>query len=273
MFSLIVTADDFGKDQQTNRAVIIGKKEGILTSASLMVVGKKWEEAVEIAKEEGIDVGLHISLTEGESIYLKRYVKFSPSSLGIRAQFFKDKALFVRKEIELQCKRFVSTGIPLNHIDSHHHIHVHPLIRREVIKSCIKYHIKGIRIPHEPWEISAPISKKKHRLRNFFYKIVFSHLNKRLFKEAKTNKLVFTDGVFGLYNTGEITESWIILFLERMRKIGARGTFELYLHPEDKKTSPGFSELKALTSEKVRKKITELGIRLISFSQFVATHV
>jgi len=273
MLYLIVTADDFGKDCETNRAVSIAKEEGILTSASLMVVGKRWEEAVEIAKEKDIDVGLHLSLTEGESIYLRKYINWSPSQLGIKIQFFKDKRLYAKNEIELQCKRFISTGLSLRHIEPHHHIHIHPVIRKMVIRSCVKYNIKGIRIPHEPWQISAPILKR-HMLRNIFYRIVFSLLNAQLRKEAIKNSLIFTDAVFGLYSTGETTEDFIILLLERIRKMGInKGTFELYLHPVDKKTSSSFSELKALTSEKVRKKIEELDIKLISFSDLIATRV
>jgi len=273
MLSLIVTADDFGKDQETNRAVSIAKEEGILTSASLMVIGERWKEAVEIAKNKKIDTGLHVSLTEGRSLYLKKYIKLSPTDLGIRINFFKSKILYAKNEIALQCKKFISTQLPLNHIEPHHHIHIHPVIRSLIISNCIKYNIKGIRIPCEPWKISGPICRKKHIFRNSFYRIIFSCLNIQLRKEANKNKLVFTDGVFGLYSTGEITETWIILLLERMRKIGLKGTFELYLHPVDKKTSSGFSELKALTSEKVRKKIEELGIKLTSFSEFIATRV
>jgi len=256
MTYLIVTADDFGKDPETNRAVRIGKKEGILTSASLMVVGDSWKEAVDIAKEEDIDVGLHVSITEG------RDFRFSPTKIGIKAQFLLSTISWIKREIDLQCKRFISTGLPLNKIDSHHHIHIHPRIGRLFIDACKKYGIKVIRVPYEPLDIS-----NRHLLRNAFYRITFSILCRLLFKEAKKEGLIFPDGVFGLYMTGEIKETWLLSLLERIGE--KHGIYELYLHPRDKKGEPGFEELKAITSSKVRDRIEGLGIELISFKDLL----
>ena len=253
---LIVTADDFGKDPETNRAVGIGKEEGILTSASLMVVTDSWKEAVDIAREKEIDVGLHVSITEGKDF------RSSPAKIGIKAQFLPSTISWIKREIDLQCKRFISTGLPLNKIDSHHHIHIHPRIGRLFIDACKRYGIRIIRIPYEPWDIS-----NRHLFRNSFYKLTFSILSRLLFKEAKKEGLIFPDGVFGLYMTGEINEGWLISLLEKIRE--EQSVYELYLHPRDKKGEPGFEELKAITDSKVRDKIEELGIRLISFKELL----
>ncbi len=47
---LVVNADDFGRSRSINAAVIRAHKEGILTSASLMVNEPAFGEAVELAK-------------------------------------------------------------------------------------------------------------------------------------------------------------------------------------------------------------------------------
>lgn len=268
MIHLLITADDFGKNHYVNRAVDIAKKEGVLTSASLMVTGENWEEAVEMAKEKDIDIGLHISLTEGRSIFLKRRMDRSPAFLGISAQFNKNTISWIRKEVFLQFKRLYLTGLSFSHVDSHHHIHIHPKILRIIIENCKRYGIKSIRFPYEPWYISY----NKHRLRNISYRVTFSILSGFFLKTVDSAGLIFPDGIFGLYNTGEITETWLLLLLDKL--YGRAGVFEIYLHPEDKKGSPGYTELKAITSQRVRDKIKDTGIKLISFSDLAnLTHI
>src|SRR4249920_3074722 len=65
---LIINADDFGRSQSINRAVVRAHQEGILTSASLMVNEPGFEEAVASAQENpALGVGLHLTLVCGHS--------------------------------------------------------------------------------------------------------------------------------------------------------------------------------------------------------------
>src|SRR3954464_1608282 len=65
---LIVNADDFGRSRSINEAVIRAHKEGILTTASLMVNEPAFEEAVKLAKANpALGVGLHLTLLCGHS--------------------------------------------------------------------------------------------------------------------------------------------------------------------------------------------------------------
>ncbi|RLB10618.1 MAG: hypothetical protein DRG39_05950 [Deltaproteobacteria bacterium] len=266
MIYLLITADDFGKSPETNRAIKIGTEEGMLTSASLMVVGDKWEEAVEIAQEKDMDIGLHVSLTEGKGIFLNKRMDISPSLRGFSAQFCKKTISWIEKEISLQIKRLALTGLSFSHVDSHHHIHIHPRISKVLLRICKEYGIKSIRLPYEPWHISSPICNT-HYLRNLFYMLTFSCLSRRLARGIRSAGLISADGVFGLYKTGEITEDWLLLLLERLQ--GVEGVFEIYLHPEDKRNSPGYNELKSITSPKVMDKIKEIGAKLIGFSDLI----
>jgi predicted glycoside hydrolase/deacetylase ChbG (UPF0249 family) len=188
----------------------------------------------------------------------------SPARLGLLAQFDKKLLLWIKEEISLQFRRFSSTGLPFFHVDSHHHIHIHPGILKIIIKNCKTYGIKSIRLPYEPWSISFPICNG-HRLRNISYIIAFSFFSKVVMKNARSVGLIFPDGVFGLYQSGEITEQWLLMLLERLKN--KEGIFEIYLHPEDRKGAPGYEELKAITSKRVIKKIKEIGANLIRFSE------
>ena len=65
---LIVNADDFGRSASINQAVIRAHREGILTTASLMVNEPAVEEAVALARENPeLGVGLHLTLLCGHS--------------------------------------------------------------------------------------------------------------------------------------------------------------------------------------------------------------
>src|SRR5258708_5967972 len=65
---LVVNADDFGGSSSINAAVIRAHREGILTSASLMVNESGCEEAVALARENPrLGVGLHLALLCGQS--------------------------------------------------------------------------------------------------------------------------------------------------------------------------------------------------------------
>src|SRR5947208_8992213 len=48
---LIVNADDFGRSHSINQAVVRAHREGILTTASLMVNGGAADEAIELARQ------------------------------------------------------------------------------------------------------------------------------------------------------------------------------------------------------------------------------
>src|SRR5438067_12769786 len=66
---LIVNADDFGMSEAVNEAIIRAHRQGVLTSASLMVTGEAAAQAVQLAKENpGLAVGLHLVAVMGRSV-------------------------------------------------------------------------------------------------------------------------------------------------------------------------------------------------------------
>ncbi len=271
---LIVTADDFGRSFAVNRAVEKAAREGLLTCASLMVTGEAVEDAVRIAKGcPRLQVGLHVTLTEGNPVSPKRTVpsllkrdgsfKNSPARQGISLQFSKKVEMDMRTEVAAQFRAFSKTGLSFLHVDSHHHLHIHPRLFDIILENSRKYGLKTIRIPYEPWEISGPISKG-HGLRNRLFRIIFSGLSSVCRKMARSSGIMSSDGVFGLYQTGEITEKWVLHLIDSLS--GRPGIFELYTHPEDSPNSPGYHDLNALISPYVKERIREKGINLISYN-------
>jgi chitin disaccharide deacetylase len=62
--SLIVNADDWGRNRDTTARMLECALCGALSSVSAMVFMEDSERAAAIARERGIDVGLHVNLTE-----------------------------------------------------------------------------------------------------------------------------------------------------------------------------------------------------------------
>ena len=61
---LIINADDFGRSPAETDAALRCHQEGRITSVSAMVFMEDAERAAELAKENELDVGLHLNFTE-----------------------------------------------------------------------------------------------------------------------------------------------------------------------------------------------------------------
>ena len=87
---LIVNADDFGMSEEVNEAIIRAHKEGVLTSASLMVTGDAFEQAARLAKENPkLAVGIHLVTVVGRSVLPKSEI---PSLVD-------DELMLIHKEV------------------------------------------------------------------------------------------------------------------------------------------------------------------------------
>ena len=114
---LIVNADDFGRSHEINQAVIRAHREGILTTASLMVNEPSAEEAVALARENpNLGVGLHLVLVCGRSALppsaipalVNSQSEFSENPAGAGCRYFFSAACRaqLRDEIEAQFEKF-----------------------------------------------------------------------------------------------------------------------------------------------------------------------
>src|SRR5580658_1696400 len=82
---LIVNADDFGRSQSINLAVLRAYREGILTTASLMVNEPAADEAVRLARENPkLGVGLHLALVCGAAALPRERI---PDLTGLDGRF------------------------------------------------------------------------------------------------------------------------------------------------------------------------------------------
>lgn len=131
---LIVNADDWGRSPEETEAVRACHARGAVTSVSAMVFMRDSERAAELARVEGVDVGLHLNLTERftapgvpearqhdlqcVSRFLRRHryavMFYHP---GLRRQF--------HDLYRAQADEFIRLyGAPPVHVDGHQHMHL-----------------------------------------------------------------------------------------------------------------------------------------------------
>src|SRR5687768_8954364 len=136
---LVVNADDFGRSSRINQGIIEGHQRGIITSASLMTTREGFEEAVQLARENPkLGIGLHLDLDDFFEVEhgVGRLIGYKDANLPLTA---------VAEATEAQLKKISETGLPIAHLDGHHHSHLRPELFATIAALTAKHKIKFIR--------------------------------------------------------------------------------------------------------------------------------
>jgi predicted glycoside hydrolase/deacetylase ChbG (UPF0249 family) len=120
---LIVNADDFGFSAGVNAGIAQTHRDGIVSSASLMVRQTAAQAAADLSRElPSLGVGLHLDLGEwsyrdGEWYPLSEFLDLNDAGV-------------VKVELRTQLDRFRALiGRDPTHLDSHQHVHLHSPVR------------------------------------------------------------------------------------------------------------------------------------------------
>lgn len=274
---LIVNGDDFGASEANNLAIIRAHDEGILTSCSLMVAEDGFEQAVELARARPrLGVGLHLVTVLGKSVLApgeiphivdkRGYFASSPALAGLKYFFLPAARREIEREIYAQMERFASTGLKFSHVDGHLHMHMHPTIFPILVEAAERYKVRHIRLPREGLKETLRVRPEK-RVEKYLLWGVFQLLCKYGEKYLKEKGFVSPGRVYGLLETGQVTEDYLLGLFEQIQD----ETAEVYCHPEVYTTGTqnlgGQAELEALLSSRVKALLDARSIRLINYSQ------
>lgn len=284
MKKVILTGDDFGLAPPVNEAILDANRHGTLTTASLMVGARFAGEAVEAARQcPSLRVGLHLVLVEGAPILpperIPDLVDASgafPGHLG-RAGF---KFFFhprirrqLEAEIRAQFEAFHRTGLALDHVNAHNHMHLHPTVLRLVLKVGRDYGLKAVRWPNEPPLLSWRVSRGSlaSRCASWLFLSPWTALMKHRLRRAGVRH---NDFLFGKADSGFMTLEKVLGFLQN----APDGVTELYFHPatrrcaEIDRTMPRYrheDEYRALTSPALRQALETEHVRRTAFSEIL----
>ncbi|HEV2695888.1 MAG TPA: hopanoid biosynthesis-associated protein HpnK [Verrucomicrobiae bacterium] len=265
---LIVNADDFGLSAAVNTTVIRAHREGILTSASLMVNEPGFAEAVTLAKENPrLGVGLHLTLLMGHSALPPEKIpglvnargEFSNRPVGVGMGYFFRRGLReqLRAEIHAQFKKFHATGLPLDHLNGHLHLHLHPVVFKILMEDAEKLGIKHLRLTRDCLSRSRRMAQGR-----LFYRVshaaIYECLSSRSREPLRQRGIKHAQTTFGLLQDSQVDEEYILKLLPEL----PAGDSELYSHPSLDKFKHEFD---ALISPRVIEQVKKLGIQLIRY--------
>lgn len=266
---LIVNADDFGKSAETNRAIIRAHREGILTSASLMVNEAGFAEAVELARAHpSLAVGLHLALVCGRGaggpgaanplLNSAGEFKDGPFLAGWNYYFKSGLEGALAQEIAAQFDKFKETGLPLDHVNGHLHLHLHPVIFRILMEGAGRWGITRLRLTRDPLWLNVRLAGG-----NWFYRLtrwlVYRMLAGKAEPELRKRGIRYTPWVFGLLQDSRVDRN----YLRRLLPVLPAGDSELYAHPS---LTDFKHELDALTDPGMKELVTGQRIRLIRYA-------
>jgi predicted glycoside hydrolase/deacetylase ChbG (UPF0249 family) len=280
---LIVNADDLGLSHGITDGILLAHREGIVTSASLMVNQPATDYAVAKLREApNLDVGIHLNLCQGQPVLPPSSI---PSLVGNDGNFLPPvqmgrKLVGLRvspKEIEAefcaQIDRMLSYGLKPSHADSHHRFHIYPgaaLVFSRAVRSRGIERARGAK--KRTWPHGGLFGAHVGRFyRRFAVNSYNDFLQRVLFR-----KLRLPDAGVALHpkfrgKLPELANAWCSAF-ENMPP----GTYEIWCHPGFREM--GFSETDALceqrqvetvmlTQRRLLEAVRRAGIELINFQE------
>ena len=280
MKHLIVTGDDFGASVAVNEAIEQAHRRGILNTASLMVGAEAARDAVRRARRmPALRVGLHLVVVCGRPVLPAAEVAdlvgpdgaFSTRLVRAGMRFFASPRARrqLGAEIRAQFEAFQATGLALDHVNAHNHMHLHPTVLDLVLRIGADYGLRAVRLPREPF-LASWRATGEGLLRRIGNDVLLWPLLAAHRRRVARAGMVCNDYVFGMNDSGTMDRDRMLGFLANLPD----GVSEIYCHPA---TGPwpgvdpaaaGYrfaEELATLTDATVAAAIPRLGIERTAF--------
>ncbi len=227
------SADDFGLSLAVNAAVERAYREGVLTVASLMVAGPAAADAVAVARRlPGLRVGLHLALVEARATLPPAVIPALADASGwmgsdqvvrgFRYFFAPAARRQLAAEIRAQYAAYAATGLRLDHVNAHKHMHLHPTVGRLAIAIGAEYGVPAIRLPAEPPMVMRACGEAT----GFGDRALYAWTG-WLRRAARAAGLAAADHCFGLRWSGGMTRERLL----RLAPLLPPGVTEIYTHP------------------------------------------
>ena len=134
---IVFIADDFGMSPEINAAIVRAHVQGALHGACLMMGQAGTEEAVELARRHpSLQIGWHLHLNDSRPMTVDRWPwDASPARAGLAMAVSPAARNLASREIEAQWRALRDTGLECRFVNTHHHLHWHPFVRRRIVDS------------------------------------------------------------------------------------------------------------------------------------------
>lgn len=281
---VIVTADDFGLAVPVNAAVERAHRDGVLTTASLMVAEAATADAIARAKAlPSLRVGLHVVVVEGRPLLPPERVpdlvdangmlSSDLARTGVRYFFHPRVRAQLEAEIRAQFAAFAASGLAFDHVNAQCHMHLHPTVLGIILRVARDYGRPPMRIPFEPFGPSWRAARDARGLR-FANAVLLAPWLALMKLRLRMAGVAHNDQVFGLGDSGRMTPARVRALLAQLQP----GVTEIFFHPATEHwpgIAPGLAgyrledELAALTDAGVAQLLHAPGVQTIAFTDLV----
>jgi hopanoid biosynthesis associated protein HpnK len=281
MHTLIVTGDDFGLAVPVNEAIETAHVRGILTAASLMVGAGAVQDALQRARRHPtLRVGLHLVVVEGRPVLPAKEIPDLvdaagdlPADLvraGVRFFFLRRVRQQLEREIRAQFEAFRRTGLALDHVNAHNHMHLHPTVLGLILKIGREYGMRAVRVPHEPLGLVRDVADGS-AVNRFAAWLCLTPWVASVRRRLRRAEILHNDFIVGLSDSGRMHAERVLRLLQRIPD----GVTEMYFHPstarcpELDRTMPDYEhrqEFDALINPEVMAVVQARGMRRIAYA-------
>ena len=280
----IFSADDFGLSLAVNEGIERAHRDGILSTASLMVAGDAAADAIRRARAmPNLRVGLHLVVIEGPAalppVEIAALVDGEgqfPSdqlSLGLRYAFSRRVRQQLEKEVAAQYRAYAASGLQLDHANAHKHMHLHPTVGRLLITAGREHGLRALRIPAEPAKVMQGLGVRRGPGAR-----ALLGWTQVLRAQARRGGLRTNDHAFGIAWSGGMTEDRLLRLIPALPP----GLSEIYSHPAAERDAlldrlmPSYAhegEMAALLSPAVRAAIRDHSIEATTYATALSGRV
>ena len=267
---LIVNADDYGCFRCVSKGILKAATHGIVTATGVFANATHFtEHAAWLRDCDGLDVGVHLNLTDGVPLTselrhrLARWSGHFPGKFSMAGAILSGavKTEDVRHEWRAQIVRCLDSGLRVSFLNSHEHMHMLPALFPVASELAKDYGIAHLRFPASPVRRGA----QGALLRGTVLK-AFGTINRR---RANTPSAHF----LGLETSGKLD----LPYLERsLSHLGAGEVYELMCHPGEfdarevadrhlLRYHDWEGELRTLTSSATRELLQRHAVQLIGY--------
>lgn len=243
-----------------------------------MVSGAAFADAVACARKlPSLRVGLHLVVADGmptlpperipELVDRDGRLRTDLRRQGVRIFMRRDARRQLAAEMTAQFEAYRATGLPLDHVNAHHHFHLHPTVGALAVALSRRYGAPAVRVPHEPPQVLDAVEPGTGHSRA----TLIAPWRALLARRVRSADLGLPEQVFGLAWSGSLNERRLAGLLDALPD----GLTEIYCHPATSDDFDGATpksrhrgEFDALTSPRIRRLLQRKQVRTGGFSDF-----
>lgn len=225
----LLHADDMGLSSGINRSISRSIDDGHVRSVSVIANGWAYDDAAfYLSARPDVRVTLHLNLLEGQPLSPQDSVPLLVDGSGRLATTFQKLALtWVRSgaadrhrlqsqiaiELGAQIRKGIATlgdRLDVVRVDSHTHIHALPFVLDAVLGLDLPRPIGYVRIPREPFHVSARTTDLRTMVSaNVVKHVLLNSLAGRMTKRLSQRGIAHNPSMLGVLHTGAMTATSI----------------------------------------------------------------